>query len=46
MYLTDLNSTNGTYINGDRIDVGKEYPLEEGDMVAFAGSRFFVAREE
>lgn len=46
MYLSDLNSTNGTYINGDQLDVGVDYRLEEGDMVAFAGSRFFVAKEE
>ncbi len=43
LYLTDLNSTNGTYINGERMESGKEYPLEEGDSVVFARCEFVVA---
>ena len=45
LYLLDLNSTNGTYINGERIESGKDYKLEEGDMVSFARSEYFVVRE-
>ena len=45
LYLLDLNSTNGTYLNGEMIESGQDYKLEEGDMVAFALSEFFVARE-
>lgn len=45
LYLLDLNSTNGTYLNGEMIESGQEYKLEEGDMVAFALSEFYVARE-
>ena len=45
LYLLDLNSTNGTYLNGEMIESGQDYKLEEGDMVTFALSEFFVARE-
>ncbi len=45
VYLLDLNSTNGTYLNGEMIESGKDYKLEEGDMVTFALSEFYVARE-
>ena len=45
LYLLDLNSTNGTYLNGEMIESGQDYKLEEGDMVAFALSEFYVARE-
>lgn len=45
MYLLDLNSTNGTYLNGEMIESGKDYKLEEGDMVTFAQSEFYVARK-
>ena len=44
VYLLDLNSTNGTCINGEMIDSGKEYRLEEGDMVTFARSEFYVRK--
>ncbi len=42
IYLLDLNSTNGTYLNGERIDAGQDYKLEKGDMVAFAKCEFYV----
>lgn len=42
LYLLDLNSTNGTYLNGEQIICGKEYLLEEGDMVAFSRIEFYV----
>lgn len=45
LYILDLNSTNGTFINGKPIDAGKEYRLEVGDMVSFAGNAFFVAED-
>ena len=45
IYLLDLNSTNGTYLNGEMIKCGQDYKLEEGDMVAFAKSEFYVAME-
>lgn len=45
LFLLDLNSTNGTYLNGEQLELGKEYRLEAGDMIAFAGSGFFVAED-
>ena len=45
LYLLDLNSTNGTYLNGDQLEAGREYRLEAGDMVSFAGNGFFVAED-
>ena len=42
LYLLDLNSTNGTYLNGEMIESGRDYKLEEGDMVTFALSDFYV----
>ena len=44
LYLIDLNSTNGTWINGARVESGKEYPLSEGDLVAFARCEFVAVR--
>ena len=46
IYLLDLNSTNGTFLNGERIESGKDYKLEEGDLVAFAWSEFYVVKEK
>lgn len=44
LYLLDLNSTNGTYLNGEIIESGRDYKLEEGDMVTFALTEFYVAK--
>jgi len=32
--LKDLNSANGTYVNGRRIHAGREEPLANGDIIA------------
>lgn len=45
LFIMDLNSTNGTFLNGNRMESGKEYALESGDSVAFANVEFFVAEE-
>jgi len=37
--IEDLKSTNGTFINGERVNV---YPLEEGDLIRIGTSRFEV----
>ncbi|MCR5701174.1 MAG: FHA domain-containing protein [Lachnospiraceae bacterium] len=44
-YLIDLNSTNGTYLNGELVTPGTDYKIEEGDMISFGESEFFVAYE-
>ena len=35
-YLQDLGSSNGTYLNGKRLEAKKEYPIQFGDAIAFA----------
>ena len=37
MSVTDLSSTNGTFVNGKRITRSKE--LEDGDLIAFGSER-------
>ena len=39
-YIKDLNSVNGTFINGNRIDSNKEYELKDNDRVLLANSEF------
>lgn len=41
-YLTDLNSTNGTYLNGGRLEVNEKARLRPGDSVGFADVRYVV----
>jgi EAL domain-containing protein (putative c-di-GMP-specific phosphodiesterase class I) len=43
LFLRDLGSTNGTFINGERITGDAE--LHEGDVVQFADTPFRIARE-
>ncbi len=44
--VRDLGSTNGTAINGLRLEAGAEQPLNKGDVISFAGVRFTVIREQ
>jgi hypothetical protein len=39
-FVRDLNSINGSYINGNRINSNLEYDVKEGDIVSFADSSF------
>ena len=41
-FITDLNSTNGTFLNGKEIETGKAICLKEGDEIRIAKSRFIV----
>ena len=34
----DLESTNGTFLNGERIEAARYYELKHGDVVKFGGS--------
>jgi smad nuclear-interacting protein 1 len=34
-YLMDLESTNGTFINGQRIEDARYYELHKGDVLKF-----------
>jgi pSer/pThr/pTyr-binding forkhead associated (FHA) protein len=42
LFVEDLNSTNGTRINGYKIDAGKSYSLHNGDEVEFGSVRLAV----
>ena len=48
IYVKDLNSKNGTYINGDaqRIDSSVPYPLNDQDRVRLADSEFVLCCAE
>ena len=41
LYVIDA-STNGTFINGNRLNKLKQYKLEKGDLLAFADKEFIV----
>ena len=41
-YLTDLNSTNGTFLNGGRLGVNEKARMRPGDSVGFADVRYVV----
>ena len=43
--LVDLGSTNGTFVNGQRLQPGEPYLLRPGDRVAFAGLSLRVEGE-
>ncbi|WP_343210201.1 DUF6382 domain-containing protein [Anaerolentibacter hominis] len=46
LYITDLNSTNGTYVNGIRLTQQEKQLLQPGDQVLFARLEFRLVREE
>lgn len=39
-YLEDLNSTNSTYLNGQKAIGSKKYPINSGDSIAFADNEY------
>lgn len=41
-YITDLNSTNGTFLNGGRLEVNEKAVLHPGDRVRFADTGYIV----
>ena len=38
-YIMDLESTNGTFLNGVRIDAARNYQLKKGDVLTFGASK-------
>lgn len=42
LYAEDLGSTNGTYINGQRLETGEPVQLCEGDSLSIATNRYQV----
>ena len=41
-YLYDLNSTNGTFLNGKRLGINEKAQLHVGDEITFAGVGYYV----
>lgn len=39
-FITDCHSSNGTYVNGNRLSGGQEYLLHSGDVIRLAGQKF------
>lgn len=44
-FITDLNSTNGTFINEKRIEGNQRIALVEGDKISFADIPYYFTRE-
>jgi hypothetical protein len=42
VYISDLGSKNGTYVNGSRIEKRKPVKVEKGDIVAFSDEEFIL----
>ena len=42
LFLQDMNSTNGTYLNYEKISSGESYSLKKGDIISFANEKFIV----
>jgi Uncharacterized conserved protein, contains FHA domain len=45
-YITDLNSTNGTYINGQMLKANEEKSAKDGDSISFAEITYVLRIEE
>ncbi len=39
LYLIDQNSTNGTWVNGQRLQGGQDFPLSDGDSIELGALR-------
>jgi hypothetical protein len=48
LFITDLGSSNGTWLNGHRLPLAERYPLQDGDVIRFGvvSVEFFVAGQE
>lgn len=44
-FISDLNSTNGTFVNEKRIEKNQQIILEEGDKVSFADIPYYFTKE-
>ena len=45
LYLRDLGSTNGTYVNGNRVEPSETIKISEEDLIHFAEAPFRVRRQ-
>ena len=39
LYLIDQNSTDGTWVNGQRLQPGRDFPLSDGDIIELGALR-------
>ena len=46
IWVKDLNSTNGTFVNGERVEQEQEIELHDGDMLQFASFMFMIIAPE
>ena len=46
VWVKDLKSTNGTFVNGERVEQEQEIELHDGDMLQFASFIFMVLAPE
>ena len=44
LFLTDYNSTNGTYLNGHLLSMNTPMPLHEGDHIIFATEEYVLTK--
>ena len=44
--LTDLNSTNSTFLNGSPLDPNREYPVQEGDEIKLGRAMYIFSMVE
>jgi hypothetical protein len=42
LYINDLNSVNGTYVNGGRIESNKDVEVYDGDCIVLANSEYVL----
>ena len=45
-FIKDLESTNGTFLNGERIELGKEYKMKNGDVFRIGTQTMCLAEKE
>ncbi len=43
VYIEDKGSTNGTFVNSNRLNPNQEYLISKGDIIAFANEEFFAS---
>lgn len=43
-FVRDMNSTNGTFVNGQRLRIQECVPIQPGDVIAFARAEYQVER--
>ena len=46
LYIVDQNSTNGTWVNGQRLTPGQSFPLADGDVIELGALRMTLRIDE